>query len=517
MRRVISFLVLWICVPVCASAQSETTTPELAKTGALTAYVGTDAAQFELVARAARNGRDTADLLALLPVRRTDRLVRYVRASRDFGAILADVDSMRLNKLVGSAPGLSGTALVSHVAAPAVLGLGIEYGSILQQSTGTITTLRANLLGVGRMIAGNEQFPYCPELAQSSCNPLSRHLRRFSASVGFEDTRKAPAPGTAAPASAAPTVEQLLGSDFRIAVWGARFDLTPSNNLDDPKFLTEWSKAIGKLRSDPAAAELTRAIQALLDKSVTEETYTAWQADTLTQLNQAASAAEFYQTLDTRLRLLVSTLQETDPAFKRNLVAVDRAYSNYFTVRDEMLRQAQVHKLSAEYTHKQPLNQPSTSTARLIYSHQPTISPLLVTLNAALDWYNALPAGANATRMRDVQLAAQLDRRLGQIPRFGNAVATFGVYYQWMKEDALITIPSGDVAPGSGIVLAGAAAKLLGTKGHIAVVQGKLAVPVSNVVKVPVSVTWSNRKELIKERDLRGQVGLTLDLDALFH
>jgi len=85
-----------------------------------------------------------------------------------------------------------------------------------------------------------------------------------------------------------------------------------------------------------------------------------------------------------------------------------------------------------------------------------------------------------------------------------------------MTEDALITIGPGNVAPDSGIVLPGTAAKLLGTKGHIGVVQGKLTIPINGVLKIPISVTWSNRTELIKEKDLRGQVGLTLDLDSIF-
>jgi hypothetical protein len=34
-------------------------------------------------------------------------------------------------------------------------------------------------------------------------------------------------------------------------------------------------------------------------------------------------------------------------------------------------------------------------------------------------------------------------------------------------------------------------------------------------IKVPISITASNRTELIKEKDVRGSVGLTLDLDTL--
>ena len=156
------------------------------------------------------------------------------------------------------------------------------------------------------------------------------------------------------------------------------------------------------------------------------------------------------------------------------------------------------------------------SNLRFIYSHQPGTSPLVVTANAAVTWYNTVPAGVKTGQFRDIQIAGQIDRRLGQIPTLGNATATFAGYYQWMREDALIIIGPGNVAPGSGIVLPGTAATLLGTQGSIGIVQGKLSIPVNNVVKIPISMTWSNRTELVQESDIRGQIGLTLDLDAVF-
>jgi hypothetical protein len=65
-------------------------------------------------------------------------------------------------------------------------------------------------------------------------------------------------------------------------------------------------------------------------------------------------------------------------------------------------------------------------------------------------------------------------------------------------------------------VLADGSATVLGTKGHIGVLQAKLSVPLGEVVKVPFSVTWSNRRELIPEKStFRGQVGLAIDVDAL--
>jgi hypothetical protein len=171
--------------------------------------------------------------------------------------------------------------------------------------------------------------------------------------------------------------------------------------------------------------------------------------------------------------------------------------------------------MSLEFTNLRPFDKPNTWNSRFVYSHQPTLSPTLITANLSSTWY--ANEGPNGERWRDVQAAAQLDRRLSEIPRFGYAVASFGLYYQWMREDALITIPAGTTAPGSGIVLPAEAVSLLDTKGHIVIFQSQVAIPVGQTLKMPFSVTWSNRSELVKEKDVRGQIGMTLDLDGLFH
>jgi hypothetical protein len=52
-------------------------------------------------------------------------------------------------------------------------------------------------------------------------------------------------------------------------------------------------------------------------------------------------------------------------------------------------------------------------------------------------------------------------------------------------------------------------------QGHIGFFQAKLTIPLKDSgVKVPLSVTASNRTELINEKDVRGSIGLTLDLDT---
>jgi hypothetical protein len=314
-----------------------------------------------------------------------------------------------------------------------------------------------------------------------------------------------------------PAVADLFGNDFRMSSWGLRFDFT-ATNPDDPAFTARWTEAIQKLRGSSASLALTQSVSDLIEDEDgnIDPVYEAWEASARTAL-QAASVADFKQVLQNQLDLLIASEILAHPDFMQRIGTLNIAFSNYTEERDALLKEIQSHRFTFEYTNQHPRNAPNTSNARFIYSHQPFEKvPVLLTANAGFTWYNADPATAGAGRLRDVQFAGQLDRRLGQIGNFGNAVLTFSGYYQWMKEDALINIGPGSIAPGSGIVLPGAAAKLLGTKGHIGIVQGKVSIPVGDVVKIPFSLTWSNRTELIKKEDLRGQVGIAFDIDSLF-
>jgi len=489
-----------------------------AQTSPIDQYIGYDDVQ----KIAGSSPRDIDQLKGILPMRKSQRFADYVEAKHSplsFETLRKEVERLRLNKIIGNTVGGSGTtALVSAVAVPGILGFATEYGGILQNSGSNAATFRGNLLGLSRMVMGAEQFPYCPEIDQNNCQPASRWFRRFSGAISFESSVNNILEGTA-------VIEDdtvLLGGDssgrgYRMASWGVRFDLT-ANDPDDPKFVSAWKKSIEKLRNDERALSLTKAASDLFSDPSSElvlDVYMDWQEAAVNALKDVPPD-QFKEVLEEQLDILITLMRAHDRTFDARVNALSRAVVNYAGARDDLLREIQTHRLSAEYTNTHPINQPSTSNLRFIYSHQPTGAPLLITANFAMTWYNTVPSGLDAERFRDLQVSGQIDRRLGQIPSLGNAVLTLGVYYQWMKEDALITIGPGNVTPGGGIVLPGTAAKLLGTKGHIAVVQGKITIPVSNTIKVPVSATWSNRTELADEEDVRGQIGLTLDIDSLF-
>lgn len=447
------------------------------------------------------------EIVNLLPQNRAGSFVSFVIATRPALA-RRGIESLRLNKIIQSAVGAGGTSALSSAVGPAILGAAIEYGGVLQESTGTVTTLRANALGLARLVGGAEQFPYCPAIDPDQCETTTRYLRAVSGSASFEQTP------TAKTIEGTPGAADLLGSDFRVASWGLRAELTPAGRLDDPAYVKAWTRSMSAVRARPEPALVTAAVSGLFaDGNL--EIYSDWRPPTIAALKNTKTPTEFAQVFNDRLNVLVDALMAADESFPNRVVAASRAFANYFLVRDEAIMRAQVHKASLEYTNHSPLNQPATSNLRVIYSHQPTRAPLVYTVNVAATAYNTAPAEGG--RFRDAQLAAQLDRRLGDVPNLGPATLTLAAYYQWMKQDALIDFARTAAPSVPGLTLPKDAAKVLGTKGSIVVIQGKVAVALNDVAKVPFSITWSNRRELIPEQHTwRGQVGLSIDVDGLF-
>ena len=104
-------------------------------------------------------------------------------------------------------------------------------------------------------------------------------------------------------------------------------------------------------------------------------------------------------------------------------------------------------------------------------------------------------------RLRDFQFAGQMDVPLGNVMNFGEFVFFAGGRYERLLENASNEL--GQVLPN--------------TKGDVGFLQLGLKVPIKGTgIKIPFSVTFANRTELVKEQTVRGNFGFTLDLDMLF-
>ena len=140
----------------------------------------------------------------------------------------------------------------------------------------------------------------------------------------------------------------------------------------------------------------------------------------------------------------------------------------------------------------------------------------MLTLNLSGSIYDSLPAGVTVSRWRDAQAAGQIDIALGQIGSLTTPTFSAAGYFQYMRDPALITIGSGDLAPGTNIQLPNTAATLLAKPGNTAIGQIKLTFPMKNSgISIPLAVTWANRTDLIKANDVSGHFGLSFDLDSL--
>src|ERR1039457_4388295 len=515
---------LLLVVSLCAMSTWGQSTAD-PKQAAIQRYLGVYYSQFKEfdgMDPGARPATDVDVFRELLPTRRPDVFPAYIRETRfnrsaALTSLAQQVTDGQMNKMVtGTAGGSGSTSLLSNAVAADILSLATEYGAVTQTNSGNTTTLRANALGITGLLAGN---PYlgCTSLAVGDCTEESRILRGFSASLSVDTpggSGTSTVNGTNG-VTGAPAAANILASGYRMSAWGVRFDWSHKSLYDlkqmIPDFAKQWVDQMKAVSTSSTEKELDAAIPPLM-----KDLGTGWEGPFLDAL-QKADSDSLESTLAQQLDSLIDARATRDPDFMTKVQRAQNAVLASFAQRDAILQKLQSKNFSTEFNSRHPLGQPNMSNVRLIVSHQPSKAPLRFTANFAAEWYDAVPTGVKQGRLRDLQAAVQADRRLGDLPKLGTATLTLAYYSQWMKDNALITIPAGNTAPGTGIVLPGAASTLLATKGNIDIFQAKVTVPIKGgTVKVPISFTWSNRTELINESEKRGQIGLTLDLDSIF-
>jgi hypothetical protein len=177
-----------------------------------------------------------------------------------------------------------------------------------------------------------------------------------------------------------------------------------------------------------------------------------------------------------------------------------RQFQAYTEAKNSILdRIARARVFTLEYTNNRAVNAPDTSNFNFIAATG-TGRRIDLTANASFTFFNKRPAAASLTnRFRDFQFAGQIDVpfTLGDVGRFE---FWFSGRYERLLEDA--TTAAGINIPN--------------TKGDIAVGQIGLNVPIRGLgLKLPIALTFANRTELIKEREIRGNFGFTFNWDTL--
>ena len=428
---------------------------------------------------------------------RNGEVVAYLIAAHSerqgYKALLMALEARALKQL-GSTPGSSGsTSLAMKGLVPDILGVAVESGAINREVSGTTVTFRATPAGVIKALQGEGLVEINSDYAASTA---SRMAARLSFAASF-DTSAGSTPGT------------FTADGRQLTAWSARAELINHRDPASGEYAVLWK---GMLRNEDAYIAAVDAINAAL---AAWPEFKAWQlaleADVKTRVEDplardrdvAAAGGRFRTVLEAnfakleKLPAMPAAMTKALDGYVAQLTLVQRAID---TVYDFVGRG---NLLTIDWSAARSAALPDLYTATGIWEAAFGASRKSdVTLNVALNFYRAVPAGA-AHQLKSFELTGQFDHPLGSLLTLPAVTLTLAGRLSHLPND---TVGSVDAT--------GPAAAV--EHGTIGVVQAKLTIPVKGSgVRIPLSITASNRTELIKEKDVRASFGVSFDLDPL--
>jgi len=418
------------------------------------------------------------------------------------------LEDARLDKQVGSPGNSPGSPnAVSKGAVPAVLGFAVENGALTQAVSGTTTTFRGNLVGWLDLLQTQGFIA-----AYEDDSAFVRQLRRVSYSFTLNtDTKPTVDASSAGLGGFSPgaireqlkqTAEQLASYSVRVAIWDQR----------DPR--VSANRAAVATMLDTKGQAFLKAIH-FLDPALNSTEYSRkWIPDTASILKDPAlTSKQIEKLLYERLQLMRVFMSSRIDNFDEQVTKALLALEGFNQARVKVFQAMQKRPLVAfEYVNARDKVLPNLSTLRVIAEGQ--WGPRL-DLTANVSW--TLQNHGTVTSpdpqpldggLRDFQAAAQLDVPLKSVKSSllstsGIGTPVFGVAYlsQKLTEKSAVSFASHSFTL---------------EPGWIHAVQARLTVPVKNSgMKIPLSLSLANRSDLIKEKTVRGHIGVTFDMDVL--
>ncbi len=403
---------------------------------------------------------------------------------------IVDAEEARTDKQVGATDANAGsTSLTTKGSVPSVLGFAVENGALTKTTSGTTITFRGNPMGIIKAL-GKTGFI---QSYDEEVNDRTTHLlRKFCFSLSFDANRGA-TPGT------------FTGDLQQVSSYSFRYDIINKGDPRDQKYKKDWDAFLTGA-GQPLADQLQTSLLALTNLGQNPPN-ASWKDASLEEwygkADQAVSNATVAD-VEATLREMLSQvpLSKLSSDTQNEIRKLDLRFQAYLKTREDILENVSKSSiLTLEYTNNRQINAPDLSNFKLIAATG-FGRRVDLTANASFTIFNTIPPGSNLNRVRDFSISTQIDARAGQVGGLGMIVFSLSGKYERMMENATV--------PGSGT-------SMMNTKGDIAVGQLKLTVPVKGSgVKIPISLTIANRTELIKEREVRGNIGITFDLDSIF-
>jgi len=406
-----------------------------------------------------------------------------------------DAEKKRTDKQVGSGPQSAGTtSLVVKGGAPALIGWAVEHGAATSSFSDNTVTTRFNPMNLAKAVFFNQGLIQIREV-QPRDDAFDRFLRSISIGVSFDITRGVETPTfTARP-------NQISAVSFRYEFLNHRNPLSRRHDkLREDFFYGQESNF----------NQIAAAILKMVDRGTgrfQNPVLNEWLDETnkeLAKIPAGLSPADRRSQVTAVIEAQVDKLPIDRLSVQGEIQdAVDRFADGsigFKEARDDLLEEINDGQVATfEYTnHRDPIA-PDTSNFRFIWE-KGLFRKTDFTFNSSLTIYNKEPKSPDIRRIRDFQFAAQTDTKLGSLAG-GDMLLSFAGRYERLNSDVID--PLGIVTPG--------------TRGDVAIGQIKFTIPIADWgIKLPLSLTFANRTELIKESTVRANFGFTFDLDPIF-
>jgi len=437
------------------------------------------------------------------------------RSDSTLASRLADLELSRWNKEASSGSGASGkTSVTSQGSVASLFSFAVENGALTRSVSGTTLTFRtspANVVAAlnrGGWIQAGTSVPAFDGSFESIA-------KRASFFVSFDASRGNSGGGSSNNSSNA----IFTGDRQQLSGWGSRFEIVNHRDPRDPRYSGAF-RTLMRL-SGKKLADRLQATKRLIDTDFAKNVSHALQESVEKHPDNKDEILKDYKIADAQFRELVCNYADSKPnTYQEINKAADEVASFLVHEADIFNNIARSWTLAAEYNVTKQANTNgslpvsmtpvSTSTAtlpdlgsiNLVTSKGFSDGPEL-TANASFTWFQSLPAGSTSGHIRDARISAQFDVPLKEIKQIGKpTVSLSGMFLALFEQPLGQQVLVNDVP--------------VSLTGNIGLVQGKLTIPTKNAVSIPISVTWASRTELIKESDVRGNIGLTFDLDKLF-
>lgn len=408
-------------------------------------------------------------------------------------SLFFDSEKKRTDKQIGASPSSSGTtSLVVKGGTAAILGWAVENGSINSLTNGNTVTLRLNPYNLSQALFYNQSIVEIRKSEENSNPALDTFLNKLSFGFSFDTTRGRETP-------------ELSISKQQLSSWSARYEFINRRNPLSKYWNTDRQNLFVSLRDEE------QTIINIGNELNQLNTYADVRQKFVNELDRQFAAVDSTLSKSAQTEAIAEIIANTTETFSVADLAVNQKVVNlfrnfvitsesYLTERKKFLDKVNRGAVATfEYTNNREVNAPDTSNFRFIYENG--LRNIDLTLNAEMTVFNKKPTGMDIKRIKDFNVALQLDAPLNTKTLLNKSVLSFAFRYTRQQGD--VVLPNGVVADG--------------TKGDILFGQAKLTIPFGNTgIKLPFSLTFGNRSEFIKEKFARANFGLTFDLDQIF-